>query len=159
MTFVSAIFTPLYPEYRSPRATRKSDRYADVCRRLCEAHRDDIAPAGGTSADGSARTPRTRAPAKRAAKKSANSDDGGDGDGPSRPRREPLFYDLRDVADVVALSEGNVQALVRSGSFPKPRELSARRVGWLVSEIRAWAESRPLAEMLPPVNAGLRQAT
>ncbi|MFC5427637.1 helix-turn-helix transcriptional regulator [Paraburkholderia denitrificans] len=55
------------------------------------------------------------------------------------------------------MSTGNVQRLVREGNFPKPRALSVRRVGWLVSEIEEWAMSRPVAEMLPPINVGRRR--
>jgi prophage regulatory protein len=62
----------------------------------------------------------------------------------------PIFLDLAGTAEAVSLSTGNIRKLVRLGEFPKPRELSARRVGWLVREIEEWSESRPLANMLPP---------
>ncbi|MGY6161869.1 helix-turn-helix transcriptional regulator [Paraburkholderia strydomiana] len=55
-----------------------------------------------------------------------------------------------------SLSTGNIQKMVREGCIGKPGALSARRVGWLVSEIEAWALARPVAEMLPPANAGQR---
>jgi hypothetical protein len=45
-----------------------------------------------------------------------------------------------------------VQRLVREGEFPRPRQLSERRVGWLVREIEEWAETRPLSDQLPPEN-------
>ncbi len=63
---------------------------------------------------------------------------------------KPIFLDLDATAATVALSTGNVQKLVREGNFPKPRALSPRRVGWLVTELEAWALSRALADMLPP---------
>jgi prophage regulatory protein len=75
-----------------------------------------------------------------------------------RHARAHLFYDLPTVAEVVSISTGNIQAMVRAGDFPKPRALSARRVGWLAREIVEWAESREIADMLPPVNAGNRRA-
>lgn len=65
-----------------------------------------------------------------------------------------FFLDLDAVAAAVSLSTGVVQKLVREGSFPKPRALSARRVGWLVSEVEAWANARPIANMLPPPSGG-----
>lgn len=66
----------------------------------------------------------------------------------------PIFLDLPAVAEVVALSISTVQELVRQGQFPAPRQLSGRRVGWLVRELEAWAESRPVSNLLPPPNTG-----
>jgi prophage regulatory protein len=70
-----------------------------------------------------------------------------------------FFLDLESVAAAVSLSTAGVQALVRAGDFPKPRALSARRVGWLVSEVEAWANARPLSTCLPPPNAGRRKGS
>ncbi|MBS0476283.1 MAG: AlpA family phage regulatory protein [Proteobacteria bacterium] len=64
----------------------------------------------------------------------------------------PIFLDLPTVADVVALSESTVQELVRQGLFPKPRQMSGRRVGWLIREVQEWAESRPVSNLPPPPN-------
>lgn len=71
----------------------------------------------------------------------------------------PLLVDLPTVAAVVSLSTGTVQKLVRENEFPKPRVLSGRRVGWLMREVKEWSESRPISDLLPPVNAGIRKAT
>jgi len=70
----------------------------------------------------------------------------------------PLYVDLPTVADLVALSPTSVQRLVREGSFPKPRELSPRRVAWLYREVEEWAEQRPVSMLLPPDNTGGRKA-
>ncbi|WP_439004800.1 helix-turn-helix transcriptional regulator [Ralstonia holmesii] len=44
----------------------------------------------------------------------------------------PINYlDLHSVAAAISLSETSVQQLVREDAFPKPRKISARRVGWL----------------------------
>jgi prophage regulatory protein len=67
----------------------------------------------------------------------------------------PIFLDLPTVAEVVALSESTVQELVRKGEFPQPRQLSDRRVGWLMPEVQQWAESRPVSQILPPQNTGV----
>lgn len=64
----------------------------------------------------------------------------------------PIFMDLPTVAQVVALSESTVQELVRQGQFPQPRQMSGRRVGWLVREVQEWAESRPVSNLPPPSN-------
>ncbi|CAM5502480.1 helix-turn-helix transcriptional regulator [Thauera mechernichensis] len=72
----------------------------------------------------------------------------------SAKRIAPIFLDLPAVVQAVALSESTVQELVRQGQFPAPRQLSGRRVGWLVRELEAWAESRPVSQLLPPPNTG-----
>ncbi|UKI11834.1 hypothetical protein ACLUPT_11990 [Variovorax sp. SCN45] len=36
--------------------------------------------------------------------------------------------------------------------------LSGRRVAWLVREVEAWAESRPVSNLPPPPNTGARKA-
>lgn len=66
----------------------------------------------------------------------------------------PVLLDLQTVAQVVALSESTVQELVRQDDFPKPRQMSGRRVGWLLREVEAWAESRPVSNLPPPPNTG-----
>lgn len=63
---------------------------------------------------------------------------------------KPIFLDLPGVCQATTLGATSVKKMVREGSFPKPREIGPRRVGWLMSEVEAWAESRPLADMLPP---------
>jgi prophage regulatory protein len=72
---------------------------------------------------------------------------------------KPIYLDLKAAAEAVSLSTGGLQKLVREGTFPKPRALSARRVAWLVEEIEEWARARPVADMLPPINAGQRTLT
>jgi prophage regulatory protein len=47
---------------------------------------------------------------------------------------------------------------VREGKAPKPRQLSDRRVGWLVRELEEWVEGRPASELLPPANTGAPKA-
>ncbi|MEH6436676.1 helix-turn-helix transcriptional regulator [Massilia sp. DD77] len=69
---------------------------------------------------------------------------------------KPLYLELEAVASVVALATTTVQRLVREGHFPKPRQLSGRRVGWLVREIEEWAEARPISVLPPPSNTARR---
>lgn len=68
-----------------------------------------------------------------------------------------LYLDLHAVAVCVALSESTVQELVRQGQFPKPRQLSGRRVAWLVREVSEWAESRPASDLPPPPNTNAKK--
>lgn len=64
----------------------------------------------------------------------------------------PIYADIQTVAAILSISESNVQKLTRDGSFPKPRQISPNRVGWLIREIDEWAENRPVSESLPPRN-------
>ncbi len=68
-----------------------------------------------------------------------------------------LYIDLETAAEVVALSVSTVQELVRQGQFPAPRQLSGRRVGWLMREVEDWAESRPVSNLPPPPNTGAKK--
>ncbi|MEX3968682.1 helix-turn-helix transcriptional regulator [Paraburkholderia sp. EG286B] len=73
---------------------------------------------------------------------------------PAPTSMKPLYLDLPAVAATVSLSETSVQKLVRENQFPKPRMLSGRRVAWLTREVEAWAEERPVSDLLPPPNTG-----
>ena len=67
----------------------------------------------------------------------------------------PIFKDLPTVAQVVAMSTATIERLEREGQFPKRRQLSGQRVGWLVREVQEWAESRPVSQLPPPPNTGV----
>lgn len=134
------------------RTARQRERASHTLFRALETRNAAMQDVGGGSASTQAapRAPR-RAPARKPAKSGGED---GDGDGPARRRVQPLLYDLADVADALSISTRGIQRLVQEGNFPKPRAVSTRRVAWLVREIEEWAESREVAEMLPPVNAG-----
>lgn len=71
---------------------------------------------------------------------------------------KPVYLDLPGVCAFLSLSESTVQKLIREDpTFPKPRQLSGRRVAWLVRELEAWAESRPVSDLAPPPNTGARK--
>lgn len=70
---------------------------------------------------------------------------------------KPLAVDLEHAAAMVALSESTWQSLVREGKAPAPRMLSGRRVAWLVKEIEAWLEARPVSDLAPPPNTGAKK--
>jgi prophage regulatory protein len=48
----------------------------------------------------------------------------------------------RDVVRVTGLSRQSLWRLYKAGEFPPPRQLSARSVGWLYSEIVQWLRDR-----------------
>lgn len=63
----------------------------------------------------------------------------------------PIFLGRQQAAQALAISDSTLEKLTRQEpSFPKPRKISANRVGWLYREIEAWAESRPVSDIAPP---------
>jgi prophage regulatory protein len=71
---------------------------------------------------------------------------------------EPFYLDLASVCATVALEESTVKRMIREKEFPKPRQLSKRRVGWLVREVKEWSEARPVSDLPPPPNTGRKKA-
>jgi prophage regulatory protein len=67
---------------------------------------------------------------------------------------KPVYLDTDEVARFVSLSKVSVQKLVREGTFPKPRKISAHRVAYLTAEVEEWARGCPVSDMLPPPNGG-----
>lgn len=65
---------------------------------------------------------------------------------------EPVLIDIQTVTEVTGLSKSTVQKMIRENDFPKPRKASPQRTGWLLREIKEWAENRPIADFLPPSN-------
>lgn len=61
------------------------------------------------------------------------------------------------AAQVLSLSVKTFERLVQQGDLPKPRQISAGRVGWLVTELDDWAQKRPESQILPPENAGAKK--
>jgi prophage regulatory protein len=70
-----------------------------------------------------------------------------------------LYLELAAVSATVCLAVASIQRLVGMGSFPKPRQLSDRRVAWLVREVEEWAEGRPMSDLPPPSNTSRQKAT
>lgn len=71
---------------------------------------------------------------------------------------KPAYLDREAVAEFISLSVPAMEKLVASGVFPAPRQLTIKRVGWLVREVEEWAESRPVSSNLPVANCGMRHA-
>jgi prophage regulatory protein len=68
-----------------------------------------------------------------------------------------LVYEKDELPAVTKLGLTTIEEEIRQGRFPKPRQLSPRRVGWLAREIEEWLESRPIADLAPPPNTGARK--
>lgn len=70
----------------------------------------------------------------------------------------PLVLSPEDTAQAIGLSLSLVQKMERQGDFPKARQLSSRRVGYLLSELEEWLVTRPESSCLPPENSGFGRA-
>ncbi|MDY0384636.1 helix-turn-helix transcriptional regulator [Trichlorobacter sp.] len=55
------------------------------------------------------------------------------------------IYRQKTLLQKVQLSDTTIWRLEKAGKFPKRRQLSPGRVGWLASEVDAWIESRETA--------------
>lgn len=61
----------------------------------------------------------------------------------------PITVDIDAAAAALGISARTLQGLVQAGRLPRPRQISAQRVGWLWRELVEFAESLPVSE-LPP---------
>jgi predicted DNA-binding transcriptional regulator AlpA len=67
---------------------------------------------------------------------------------------QPIAVDKETAANYVSLSVTTLELLVRQGEFPPPRQIAARRVAFIVSELSDWLSTRPVSQLLPPINTG-----
>lgn len=68
---------------------------------------------------------------------------------------EPLYLPKDAAAAYLAMSVSTFEALGRKDdAFPRPRKLSAGRVGYLLAELRTWGHTRPVSDLPPPPNTG-----
>lgn len=51
-----------------------------------------------------------------------------------------------EVQAMTGLSRTGIWRAVQAGDLPAPVKLGARAVGWKLSEVQAWIESRPRVE-------------
>lgn len=72
---------------------------------------------------------------------------------------EPLAVDKERAGQMLAdISASTIDDLMANDpTFPKLRQISSRRVGFLVRELRAWIEQRPVSNLLPPPNTGAKK--
>ena len=67
---------------------------------------------------------------------------------------EKLLMTTEEVCRAVGLSRTTIWRLERRGEFPRRRQVSAQRVGWLRSQIVEFVESRPEAGHDGPMIGG-----
>ena len=58
---------------------------------------------------------------------------------------KPLLLRTGDVLKIVPVGRSTLWRLVKRSEFPRPIRIGPRAVGWRVSDIEAWLESRPKA--------------
>lgn len=68
-----------------------------------------------------------------------------------------LYYEKSELPAATTLSETTIEVEIRQGRFPKPRQISGKRTGYLVEEVVAWARSRPVSDQPPPANTGAKK--
>ena len=55
------------------------------------------------------------------------------------------IIDIKEVSLITGICRTQVWIEERKGNFPKRRQITKRRVGWLLSEVQQWIKSRPCA--------------
>lgn len=71
---------------------------------------------------------------------------------------KPAYLDRKNTADYVSLSVPTMDRMIARQQFPAPRQIGAKRVGWLVRELDTWCEARPQSNNLPPDGSGYGRA-
>jgi len=54
------------------------------------------------------------------------------------------FIRMPEVKKITGISSTTIWRLEKSGNFPRRRRISSYAAGWLLSEIMAWIQSRPI---------------
>lgn len=60
------------------------------------------------------------------------------------------FYDRHKVCELTTFSTTTIRRKVKEGDFPKPRQLSKRRIGWSRDEVESWLKKAEEADNAPP---------
>src|SRR5262245_35165626 len=70
----------------------------------------------------------------------------------TRPSTGPRFIRLKELAPRIGVERSRIWRMVKDGTFPKPRRISMRAVGWLDDEIAAWMAGRRPFDETPNVH-------
>ena len=54
---------------------------------------------------------------------------------------------MSDVVRVTRLSRSSIYLLLRKNDFPQPKKLGKKIIFWTASDIQAWLETRPSADL------------
>jgi len=66
----------------------------------------------------------------------------------------PIFVDRETAAEALGIGLSTFMREVRAGRIPPARSITPGRVGWLWTELQDFAARTPVADNLPPPNAG-----
>ena len=53
------------------------------------------------------------------------------------------YLKKQEVLDITGLSCGSLRNLLKRDEFPRPRQITPRRIGYLDADVYEWMESRP----------------
>ncbi len=68
---------------------------------------------------------------------------------------KPAALSLESAAEYLSMSPALLQKQTQHDStFPKPVQITARRVAWRTEELDAWLLKCPRSQLLPPKNSG-----
>lgn len=70
---------------------------------------------------------------------------------------KPHYLPREAAAAYCSLSVSTMEEEIRTDRFPKPRQLTKRRVGWLLAELETWCADRPVSDLLPPKNTAAKK--
>ena len=62
-----------------------------------------------------------------------------------------LLLSFDEAAQRVGLSRRTLYRKIDAGTFPRPRRLHGRRVGFHTADVEEWAASLPVTDRKPPV--------
>ncbi|MEO3714041.1 helix-turn-helix transcriptional regulator [Roseateles flavus] len=65
-----------------------------------------------------------------------------------------IILNREQAAEAMSLALSTFEEGVRQGLYPRPRKLSANRVGWLRKDLERAAEALPESDLPPPPNTG-----
>ncbi|MBF0321780.1 MAG: AlpA family phage regulatory protein [Magnetococcales bacterium] len=57
------------------------------------------------------------------------------------------------ILEIIGISDGNLRAKIARGEFPRPIQISPRRVGWLESDVTAWFAEQAAKRTASPIVA------
>lgn len=52
---------------------------------------------------------------------------------------------MKQVKVITGKSRSTIWRWIRAGTFPKPRQVGTRDIGWLQSEVEEWVETLPMS--------------
>ena len=55
----------------------------------------------------------------------------------------PFIARIDSVVALVGISRANIYEQVKNGTFPHPRKLSSKSIGWHIDDLKKWADSLP----------------